>query len=80
MKLKADFIEKTINMEPKQCLGVCLQNPECKAFNAYPGNSTSPSRCHFFAINKCSPGAKLILSGGVAYFDTVGDKKCPSKF
>ena len=76
MKLVADPIEETTNMEAEQCLGVCLHNSECKAFNVYPRNSTTPIRCHFFASNKCSAGAELIPSEEVNYFDTVGDKKC----
>ena len=77
MQLKAaDPIETTTNMDPDQCLGVCLHNTECKAFNVYPSSSSSPSRCEFFAVNKCSPGAELNLRAGVSYYDTIGNKQC----
>ena len=77
MQLKsADPIETTTNMEPGQCLGVCVHNAECKAFNVYPSGTSSPSRCELFAVNKCSEGAELIPKAGMSYFDTIGNKQC----
>ena len=80
MQLKAtDLIEETTDMEYEECLGVCLSNPNCKAFNVHLSNSNSPTKCYFFGVNKCSSSTKLIPSEGVSYFDTIGDKECPSE-
>ena len=76
LKSAADPIESTTNMEHNQCLGVCLHNPDCKAFNVYPSSSSSPSKCDFFAVNKCSVGTELVPNAGVSYFDTIGNKQC----
>ena len=78
MQLKAtDLIGETTNMEHVECLGVCLSNPNCQAFNVYLSNSNSPTKCYFFGVNKCSSSTKLIPSEGASYFDTIGDKECP---
>ena len=77
MQLKAaDPIETTTNLEPGQCLGVCVHSTDCKAFNVYPSSSSSPTRCEFFAVNKCSVGTELVPNAGVSYFDTIGNKQC----
>ena len=76
VKLTADVIEEATNVHADQCLGVCLQNPKCKSFNLYKGDRNTPLRCEFFAVDKCSLGAKLNLDAEISYYDTLGAKKC----
>ena len=79
VKLNASTIEETINMKSEQCLGVCLHNNLCKAFNAFPGSVGSPPRCEFFNKDKCSPDIVMLNDANFSYFDTIGNKKCPRK-
>ena len=80
VKLNAPIIAETTNMTAERCLGVCLRNVKCLAFNAIPGTVSIPPRCEFFEKNKCSLDVTLFSDANVSYFDTIGDKNCPSMY
>ena len=58
---------------PEECLGVCMFNDRCKAFNADRDN------CQLFAEDRCSTGKPLTESPKTSYFDTIAEIQCPGK-
>ena len=55
---------------PEECLGVCMFNDRCKAFNADRDN------CQLFTEDRCSTGKPLIESPKTVYFDTITEVQC----
>ena len=80
VKLNAPIIAETKNITGERCLGVCLRNVKCLAFNAIPGTVSIPPRCEFFDKDKCSLDVTLFSDDNVSYFDTIGDKNCRSMY
>ena len=80
VKLNAPIIAEIINMTAARCLGVCLHNGKCLSFNAISGTVSTPPRCEFFDKDKCSRDVTLFSDANVSYFDTIGDKNCPSMY
>ena len=55
---------------PEQCLGACLDNNRCKAFNADYDN------CELFDKDRCLASKELSESPGTSYYDTIAEKRC----
>ena len=58
---------------PEQCIGACMFNDRCKAFNADHDN------CQLFEKDRSSQYASLVHSHGTSYFDTVAKGFCPGE-
>ena len=78
-RLSGDIIGKIDGATVEKCLAACAQNENCKSINVYRGKISFPSKCEFFADNKCSMAAAVLQDAGVDHFDTMGDSPCPHK-
>ena len=70
-RLEARPIQTVTVSVPDECLGVCLYNDDCKAFNA------NDNVCEIFAEDRCLVGNALVDSPGSSYFDAIEDMQCP---
>ena len=71
--LYVDPIETVHVTNPERCLGLCMHNDWCKAFN------TNSTICELLGNNRCVYGKPLADSSNFNYFDTVPDDRCPGK-
>ena len=58
---------------PEECLGVCMFNDRCKAFNAAEDN------CQLLDTDRCSASKELSHNPQTSYFDTISQLECPGK-
>ena len=76
-RLQYKPISTKFNVEMVECLGICLDNPQCKAYNVLKDESNSKVTCQVFKKDRSAKYAVLADDSSSNHFDALSTKDYP---